>query len=421
MADKKISELTELTTPDGTEELVVNDSGVSKKVQIDNLLAGGTISNFTSTGIDDNATSTAITIDASENVGIGVAVPTYKVDIVGNDAATVFVNVDNANTTAGSGSGIRFESSVVTGVQDARIYTSCPDNNSVNLIFKQEINGVNGAVETMRIDYTGKVLVGKTTQDLSTEGISINPLGYIQVTESSSPTLYLNRLSTDGSIVNFYKDGSTVGSIGTNNGHPYFAGTTAGIRVVGAIVRPSDHVGNNNDNAVDLGYASARYDDVYATNGTIQTSDRNEKQDIEELTEAEQRVAVACKSLMRKFRWKDKVAEKGDDARIHFGIIAQDLQDAFAAEGLDAGRYAMFISTTWYEKLVPVDAVIGVEAVEATYDDEGAELTPAVEAVEAKDAYTRTDTEDEPTDGYTERTRLGVRYPELLAFIISAI
>jgi len=78
MADKKISELTELTTPDGTEELVVNDSGVSKKVQIDNLIAdnglsgnkidGGTISNFTSTGIDDNATSTAITIDASENV-----------------------------------------------------------------------------------------------------------------------------------------------------------------------------------------------------------------------------------------------------------------------------------------------------------------------------------------------------------------
>ena len=38
--------------------------------------AGGTmtgvIASFTSTGIDDNATSTAVTIDASENVGIGV-------------------------------------------------------------------------------------------------------------------------------------------------------------------------------------------------------------------------------------------------------------------------------------------------------------------------------------------------------------
>src|SRR6056300_1468348 len=41
----------------------------------------GTIAGFTSTGIDDNATSTAITIDSSENVGIaGQTSPTYKFD-----------------------------------------------------------------------------------------------------------------------------------------------------------------------------------------------------------------------------------------------------------------------------------------------------------------------------------------------------
>ena len=100
----------------------------------------------------------------------------------------------------------------------------------------------------------------------------------------------------------------------------------------------------------------------------------NEKQDIEELSEAEQRVAVAAKGLLRKFRWKDSVAEKGDEARTHFGIIAQDLQAAFAAEGLDAGDYAMFISTTW--------------------------------------------TDEETNE---EKTRMGVRYSELLAFIIAAI
>ena len=38
---------------------------------------------FKSTGIDDNATSTAVTIDASENVGVGVAVPTKKLDVYG--------------------------------------------------------------------------------------------------------------------------------------------------------------------------------------------------------------------------------------------------------------------------------------------------------------------------------------------------
>ena len=110
-------------------------------------------------------------------------------------------------------------------------------------------------------------------------------------------------------------------------------------------------------------------------------------------------MAVACKGLLRKFRWIDAVAEKGDDARIHFGIIAQDLQAAFEAEGLDAGRYAMFISSTWWEA-------------EETYtDDEGVEQTRI-------NTY---DTADEAPEGATERTRLGVRYSELLAFIIGAL
>ena len=194
-------------------------------------------------------------------------------------------------------------------------------------------------------------------------------------------------------------------------------GNDAGIRFAINRINPYFN-GADRDNLVDLGNSGSRFDDIFATNGTIQTSDRNEKQDIEELSEAEQRVAVACKGLMRKFRWKDAVEKKGDDARIHFGIIAQDLQDAFTAEGLDAGKYAMFISTTWWETQTEVSAV---EAVDATYDEEGNELT---EAVEAKEAYTRTDTYEtleEAPEGATERTRLGVRYPELLAFIISAI
>ncbi len=128
------------------------------------------------------------------------------------------------------------------------------------------------------------------------------------------------------------------------------------------------------DDAQDIGSGSKRFDDIHATNGTIQTSDRNEKQDIAELSDAEQRVAVAAKGLLRKFRWKSAVVEKGDNARTHFGIVAQDLHAAFTAEGLDAGDYGMFISSTW--------------------------------------------TDEETNE---EKTRMGVRYSELLAFIISAI
>ena len=122
--------------------------------------------------------------------------------------------------------------------------------------------------------------------------------------------------------------------------------------------------------------------------------------------------------MLRKFRWRDAVEAKGDEARTHFGIIAQDLQAAFAAEGLDAGDYAMFISSTWWETQTDVPAV---ESVAEVLDDDGNVVT---EAIEAKEAYTRTDTyetQEEAPEGATERIRLGVRYPELLAFIIASI
>ena len=239
-----------------------------------------------------------------------------------------------------------------------------------------------GDNERMRLDSSGNLLVGKTSPDVSVNGFETGDNGYTKITRTSgtanvNTVLELNRLSTDGEILRLQKDGTTVGSIGSYIAYMYI-GSTGGVDThigfVNGTVRPATATGGLLDNALDLGSSGARWDDIYATNGTINTSDRNEKQDISELSEAEQRVAVAAKGLLRKFRWKDSVAEKGDEARIHFGIIAQDLQDAFTAEGLDAGRYAMFISTTWT-------------------DEETGE----------------------------ERTRMGVRYSELLAFIIAAI
>ena len=378
----------------------------------------GTIAGFTSTGIDDNATSNSLTL---------------------TDSAYTFTSINSApilkhETTHGSGIPL-FDLKGAASTQIRYLDELGAVQTRIDMGDSGTTSFVDAAsnVTRMQIDSSGNVLVG-TTDSLPYNnsagtsadfGFAVNKaFGFTSASAYNNTALLLNRTSTDGDIIQFRKDGGTVGSIGSyssllaiGNGDVGFVFSAGGDSII-----PHNMATNTlRDNAVDLGQSSARWDDIYATNGTIQTSDRNEKQDIEELNTAEQNVAVACKGLMRKFRWQDAVAEKGDDARIHFGIIAQDLQDAFAAEGLDAGRYAMFISGTWYEKEVEVPAVEAVEAVEATYDDEGAELTPAVEAVEAKDAYTRTDTEDEPTVGYTERTRLGVRYPELLAFIISAM
>jgi len=76
-----------------------------------NLTSVGTLTSFRSTGIDDNASgATAITINASEQVGVGNAVPHRVLDVMSNAAGITFplrVYNDTADG-AGEGVGIQF-------------------------------------------------------------------------------------------------------------------------------------------------------------------------------------------------------------------------------------------------------------------------------------------------------------------------
>ena len=78
---------------------VPSDNTITNAKVADNALSGnkidgGLISNFTSTGIDDNATSNAITIDSSENVGIGTSSPGANLDVESQ------INVTNAENNS---------------------------------------------------------------------------------------------------------------------------------------------------------------------------------------------------------------------------------------------------------------------------------------------------------------------------------
>ena len=133
----------------------------------------------------------------------------------------------------------------------------------------------------------------------------------------------------------------------------------------------------SDDNSQDLGSSSNRFDDVFATNGSIQTSDERQKQDFETITEAEKRVATVLKGKLKKYRFKDAVTSKGEKARIHFGIVAQEIKAAFEAESLDPATYGMFC----YDEMF-------------TTDEDG-------NKTKVSDSY-------------------GVRYSELFAFILAS-
>ena len=209
-----------------------------------------------------------LTIDSSGNVGIGESVPLGKLHVKTSDSgATADVSADEFVIESSSNTGMTILSSA-TG--SGSIYFGDSGTNWDGYIaYSQNTRSMSfgtAAGGRMMIDSTGNALVGKTSQDLSTEGISINPLGYIQVTESASPTLYLNRLSTDGSIVNFYKDGTAVGSIGAQSGDLNIGTTNCGLLFNDGtpIIIPTNVSTNAVANGtIDLGYSAGRFKDLH--------------------------------------------------------------------------------------------------------------------------------------------------------------
>lgn len=88
------------------------------------------------------------------------------------------------------------------------------------------------------------------------------------------------------------------------------------------------------DNSQALGLGSFRWSVVYAGTGTINTSDEREKDWRGGLSEEEVRAARRIAGELGFYRWLDALAIKGDDARLHFGIRAQQVWHIMADEGL---------------------------------------------------------------------------------------
>ena len=88
--------------------------------------------------------------------------------------------------------------------------------------------------EAMRIDSSGNLLVGKTSDSsaVSTDGINLRPDGYSTFTATSKEALQLSRQGTDGDILDFYKGSVSVGSIQTKSSDLAIGTGDTGIRFV---------------------------------------------------------------------------------------------------------------------------------------------------------------------------------------------
>jgi hypothetical protein len=234
---------------------VLHFGGVSD----DTKIAGfdGTASGTPDTMIFYTDTAERMRIDSSGNVQIksGNELQLYRAD---NGVAVDLYN-------GGSGVGLVLD-----------------DNNGDGFQFKF------AGSEKMRIDSSGNLLVGKTSADYTTAGVMVEGDGTVSSVKAGVTGVF-NRLTSDGDIVQFRKDSTTVGSIGVRYSNLYTGRGTSGLAFseTGLDVHPfNPSTLNDSDAQIDLGISTSRFKDLYLSGGAYLggTGSANKLDDYEEGT-----------------------------------------------------------------------------------------------------------------------------------------
>lgn len=205
----------------------------------------------------------------------------------------------------------------------------------------------------------------------------------------SSNQLDIQAVNDAGSGTNVFlatRTGSSIDVVELRGGQVRLNGES-----VSNVVRP------NVDDAYSLGEPSYRYTQLYAASGTINTSDVRAKSSISDPDDST--IRAWEKVSFKVFQFNESVAKKGKDlARVHVGLIAQEVVEAFESEGVDPFKLGIVCYDEWddqYETVVVIDQ-------EEVKDQNGNVITPSVSHTEKRKVM-------------DAGNRYGIRYEEAFA------
>jgi hypothetical protein len=182
-------------------------AGFGTQVQVDAV--NGKV-NFNLAGFSGTVGSTAtftqaMTLDASGRLGIGTTSPSTQLEIKSPAFTDSEITLDN--TSSNTTSRVLFKAA---GTEYGRVSGDATQVTlqaaNIPMVFR-----VNSA-ERMRIDSSGNLLVGKTDTTFNTAGARLSSSSN-EFTVSGGKAIAVNRTTSDGAIIEMFRQGSSVGSI----------------------------------------------------------------------------------------------------------------------------------------------------------------------------------------------------------------
>jgi hypothetical protein len=280
---------------------------------------------------------------ASQNIGIGV---------------NALLNAEGSNNVAiGYASG----DLITSGGTNTLIGTSTDP--SANNASNQTVigHGATGVADNSVTLGNGDVTAVYMAQDsgatiYASNGVFVDDTSFITVRDSSAYS------AGTGGGISFQGLDSTSGtkqfgtiqgySIGNNNGGVAILTRDSGSNNLAVVIDNNRAVKPGANDAYDLGTSSLRWDDVFATNGTIDTSDERRKENIKDTSLG---LDFVNKLKPKEYKWKDYDYEHIDNQdgeepksitktrtfkRKHQGLLAQDVEKTLKDIGLTNDDFA---------------------------------------------------------------------------------
>ena len=232
--------------------------------------------------IDGTLEADAITIN-------GTAIGSLYGAVAGSSSIVTTGALNSGSITSGFtsidvGAGAITTTGVITGgTVEATTDTAASDNAAIGYTATEgliltgqgstsDVTIKNDADETVLSIPTGggAVLLAKTASDFDTAGIELRGISGGAFTRASGTSLYLNRKTNDGKIIECLKDNSLVGAIGTEGGDLVIGTGVTALQFCDSVtaIRPHNMTTNaGNDAAFDLGTSALRFKDIYLSGG----------------------------------------------------------------------------------------------------------------------------------------------------------